>query len=277
MTGIPYEEPPSNKKGLVTRLQEIIDGGWFHTREQDADGKVGNTLEDLIGLSENSFALPDVGEYELKAKRSKSGSLTSLFHYDPFPRRNYSGCSRKCSPVPGFLLPKFGWQHQEYDDENSFRVTLAGEDWHPRGFRINVDYNDRRVYIEYNKNKITLSRLQVGNLQNWYQGLPSEMPEQIHWKFDDLENKFKQKLPNMVFMYADTRGEGSEEEFNYTEAEVWEEFSLNTFLDEIQSGGVRIDFDARTGHNHGTKFRIDKKAGNSLENLYENKYALGEI
>lgn len=34
------------------------------------------------------------------------------------------------------------------------------------------------------------------------------------------------------------------------------EFSFKKFLDSIRDGTVLIDFDARTGHNHGTKFRI---------------------
>ena len=33
-------------------------------------------------------------------------------------------------------------------------------------------------------------------------------------------------------------------------------FSLDNFLRGIRESGILIDFDARTGHNHGTKFRI---------------------
>lgn len=28
------------------------------------------------------------------------------------------------------------------------------------------------------------------------------------------------------------------------------------FIEAIENGAVYVDFDARTGHNHGTKFRI---------------------
>lgn len=31
------------------------------------------------------------------------------------------------------------------------------------------------------------------------------------------------------------------------------------FIKAIEQGIIYIDFDARTGHNHGTKFRIKKK------------------
>lgn len=33
-------------------------------------------------------------------------------------------------------------------------------------------------------------------------------------------------------------------------------FSLENFLKAIEDGIILVDFDARTGHNHGTKFRI---------------------
>lgn len=41
------------------------------------------------------------------------------------------------------------------------------------------------------------------------------------------------------------------------------------FIDEVEAGNIYVDFDARTGHNHGTKFRLKR---NSLLNLYEEVY-----
>ena len=32
-------------------------------------------------------------------------------------------------------------------------------------------------------------------------------------------------------------------------------FSINAFVTGIEQGFVYVDFDARSGHNHGTKFR----------------------
>ncbi|MBQ3456226.1 MAG: hypothetical protein IJG36_07295 [Synergistaceae bacterium] len=44
-------------------------------------------------------------------------------------------------------------------------------------------------------------------------------------------------------------------------------FSLEKFLCCIREGNILIDFDARTGHNHGTKFRIRPDA---IPSLYRN-------
>jgi hypothetical protein len=43
-------------------------------------------------------------------------------------------------------------------------------------------------------------------------------------------------------------------------------FSFDKFLEQIEKGNILIDFDARTGHNHGTKFRMRQ---NCLPFLYE--------
>jgi hypothetical protein len=43
-------------------------------------------------------------------------------------------------------------------------------------------------------------------------------------------------------------------------------FSFDKFLEQIEIANILVDFDARTGHNHGTKFRMRQ---NCLPNLYE--------
>ena len=41
-------------------------------------------------------------------------------------------------------------------------------------------------------------------------------------------------------------------------------FSFDNFLECIENGDILIDFDARTGHNHGTKFRLKQGRWTSL-------------
>jgi hypothetical protein len=41
---------------------------------------------------------------------------------------------------------------------------------------------------------------------------------------------------------------------------------MDKFLSAMKRGFILVDFDARTGHNHGTKFRIRQ---NSWPELYE--------
>jgi hypothetical protein len=41
--------------------------------------------------------------------------------------------------------------------------------------------------------------------------------------------------------------------------------NLQRLLDALEKGSVLVDFDARTGHNHGTKFRLRQEC---LPDLY---------
>ncbi|ABV75388.1 hypothetical protein A1C_05765 [Rickettsia akari str. Hartford] len=44
-------------------------------------------------------------------------------------------------------------------------------------------------------------------------------------------------------------------------------FSLNKFIGTVAIGDIVVDFDARTWHNHGNKFRF---RNSRLHELYEN-------
>lgn len=52
----------------------------------------------------------------------------------------------------------------------------------------------------------------------------------------------------------------------YYEIEVYVDPTIERFLALMEEGSIYIDFDARTGHNHGTKFRIRQSA---KPHLYE--------
>lgn len=256
-----YEEPPQNKEELLNRLQEIISAGWVSTRVQENDGLVGNTLEDFLGIEENNIALPDVGEYELKTQRRETQSMTTLTHYDPFPRRP--------SPVQDLLIPEYGWAHPSKEGEKSFRVTLRGDTWVKRGFRVIVDREEEKVFVEFDKDKVDDS------LEDWKKEIPEmEDDERPYWSFEKLRKKVEDKLPNTIYVIATARRDDDDvEEFNYRKIQVWEDFDFDDFLDAVETGEVRIDFDASSYHNHGTKFRVSK--GN-LDHFYDTVYRITE-
>lgn len=64
---------------------------------------------------------------------------------------------------------------------------------------------------------------------------------------------FQNLTPKML---ADTKVENKQEYFKYENLYILAGFSFDKFLKCIEDGRVLIDFDARTGHNHGTKFRL---------------------
>lgn len=69
-----------------------------------------------------------------------------------------------------------------------------------------------------------------------------------------------------IYAIAERKRSDGIEYFKYSNFYMLEGFSQNRLIDAIESGLVLVDFDARTGHNHGTKFRM--KQGCYTE-LYE--------
>lgn len=74
------------------------------------------------------------------------------------------------------------------------------------------------------------------------------------------------KLTNCFYIQAQVKKESHREYYLYSKISILQNFSLEGVLSGLEKGYLYIDFDARNGHNHGTKFRIHK---NKIQNLYE--------
>jgi hypothetical protein len=249
-----------DKAELVRRLQAIKRMGWVHTGRSRNDGSVGNTLEDLLGIRENNFSIANTVDWELKTQRAKTSSLITLFHMEPKPRNP--------SVVAGYLLPRFGWAHDEAGrkypaGEKSFRATVAGNAFTGRGLKVSVNSVARRIEILYDPARVS------ARYAAWREELKAigegAAQRLAYWDFDEVAKKCVGKIRNAVFVVADSRKAGGQEEFRYRKITLLEDFAFNNLLRAIINGYIFVDFDARTGHNHGTKFRI---AQNSWPVLY---------
>ncbi|MBI3577637.1 hypothetical protein HY086_06380 [Candidatus Gottesmanbacteria bacterium] len=94
----------------------------------------------------------------------------------------------------------------------------------------------------------------------------SELDPQPYWGFDDLEHKVGTKLLNTFYVQAEVKIERKKEFYKYSKVMMLQKFSFEGFLKALEEGKILIDFDARTGHNHGTKFRMRQDC---LPMLYE--------
>jgi len=237
------------KDSLIAELIKIREKGWIQTRRKNNDGGVGNTLEDLLGIKENNLPLPNATELELKAQKKNTTALITLFQMEPSPRAFRF--------VPSILLPHFGWPHQEAGkkysiDEKSFRQTINATGYSNRGFRIKVDRQNRKVLVDFNFNKID-SRTH----SDWQMGLTQKrLKHQPYWGFDDLFYKVGTKLHNCFLVEAEAKKIDGQLHFHYQNIFMLKRLDLNKFINSLQNGYVYVDFDARTGHNHGTKFRL---------------------
>ena len=75
--GVDYTE-----EQLRSRLTEIRGMGYVDSIYSHSGG-IGNTLEQLLSVKENNLALPDLGNFELKARRKATASMITLFTKSP--------------------------------------------------------------------------------------------------------------------------------------------------------------------------------------------------
>lgn len=250
------------KQALVNKLKEIAAMGWIRNARRGNQGGIGNTLEDLLGIKENNLPIPNAAEWELKTRRLNSTSLTTLFHIEPSPRA--------LRFVPQVLLPKYGWAHEKAGkqypkNEMSFRQTIHGGSRSDRGFMVVIDRQEQKVLISFSAKSVDPRH------KNWLKSVEKraglgELEPQPYWGFKDLENKAGTKLLNTFFVQAEAKKEHGTEYYKYSKVMMLQRFSFQRFLKALEEGKVFVDFDARTGHNHGTKFRMRQDC---LPMLYE--------
>lgn len=250
-----------SKQELIGKLKEIASRGWIENARRGNAGGVGNTLEDLLGIKENNLPIPNAAEWELKTQRLSTSSLITLFHMEPSPKA-------LCF-VPQILLPKYGWAHKgagkkHPKGELSFRQTIHGHSRSDRGFMVMVDRKEHKVLISFDASAVDARH------KTWLKSVKKkvglrELNPQPYWGFDDLKSKAGTKLLNSFYVQADVKTERGKEYYHYNKIMMLQKFSFERFLKAIEDEVIYVDFDARTGHNHGTKFRMCQ---DSLPMLY---------
>jgi hypothetical protein len=247
------------KEELIDLIKEVFSQGWNKsvkkTIDTRNDGAVGNTLETLLGIEENNLPIPNAREWELKGQRKHTTSLITLKHIEPSPRA--------AKIVPSILLPLYGWRHDKagslYPEiEMSFRSTTSATTFTSRGFRVIVDRETCKVRFVFNASEANIENPVINE---WLRSVSSRVglgpinPEP-YWGFEDLKYAVGSKIKNCFYVVADRKIMDGHEYFLYEKLFILSGFSFDNFLRCIENGDILIDFDARTGHNHGTKFRL---------------------
>lgn len=214
---------------LITELREIKKQGFVKTHRSGNTG-IGKTLEDLLGIDENNIAGPNGHQTELKSARKGSSSMLTLFTKSPRPAR-----------INAKLLQKFGrtldnGKKKLHTTLNAVsKNTLYGKE----GFRIDV--HDDIVEIAHSD----------------YGTMPTP-----YWEKQELEKAFNRKYPrNLLYVKADYRCSGKDEEFHFNEACLMHGFDFDNFIRLLKKGDILVDIrigqypDGRP-HDHGTGFRV---------------------
>jgi len=213
---------------LIEKLKKIKETGWIRTHRAGNTG-IGKTLEDLLGITENNIPGPNATMIELKSARKNASSMLTLFTKSPSPPRANS-----------ILLEKFGYASTKKQGTKRLETTVNAIDLNTikgtPGFKISIEGD--RVNLITSSNEIV-----------------------AYWDKETLKNSFERKLPKLLYVKAEARGKGSDEEFWFNEAWLLSGFNFNNFVQLLKDGVILVDIrigqysDGRP-HDHGTGFRV---------------------
>lgn len=223
---------------FIERFTKIKNMGWVKTHRAGRTG-IGKTLEDLLGIVENNIQGPDFGDYELKSARKNLNSMLTLITKSPDTKAANS-----------VLRLTYGYSSSVYEnDEKVLHSTLNAVNFTPiadTGHSLKVTSINDKIYIE-DENGLT----------------------DIYWSIDILKRQLNKKLGNrFLYVKADSRGIGADEEFLFESALLVEGFSAEKIIELLNRGSIYVDL--RIGqyhggknngktHDHGTGLRIKEK------------------
>lgn len=194
---------------------------------------VGYTFETMLGLAENNLALPDIPKTEIKAHREGTSSLITLFTFN-----------RKAWQMPPLeAIGKYG----SYDDND--RKGLY--------YTVSPTPNSAGLFL-FITDEILAVRHTSGE-------------DIVAWQMSELEKRFEQKIPGLLFISAHVEVRADVEWFHFYRARLMRGTSSELLKNLFIAGDLLIDLrlhDSGTrARNHGTGFRISE---NKLPRLFKN-------
>jgi len=210
-------------------FSKIKQQGWIKSHRKGPTG-IGQTLEQLLGLTENNIALPDLGSVELKAHRIGSSSMITLF---TFNRKAW-----RMKPLEA--VRKYGTL-----DENK-RLGLY--------FTMSRTPNSMGLFLHIESDKISVRHISGEVI--------------AEWELNALAERFMEKLPGLVLVSAFSEMRGDIEWFKFDRAQLMTETSAEIIKNQILAGNILVDLrwhdKGTSARNHGTGFRADEDKLSSL-------------
>ncbi len=206
------------------KFLEIKNKGYVKSLRKGPTG-VGYTLETLLGIKENNIALPDISDIEIKAHRSNSNNLITLFTFN-----------RKAWILPPLeAIRKYGSA-----DKNG-RMGIY--------YTMSLKPNSAGLFLF------------IDNLNISVRHISGEIIAQ--WNIENLAERFQEKIPALLFVSALTEERNGIEYFYYYRAQLMKGTTPSLLADQFREENLVIDLrlhDKGTrARNHGTGFRVYEK------------------
>jgi len=203
------------------KFEEIKKLGFVRTTRNGPTG-IGHTFETLLGEAENNIALPDLVEAEIKAHRTRSKNLITLF--------TFNNKSWKMPPLEA--VKKYGSKDKNGRVGLYYTMSLK-----PNSTGLFLDINDKEISVKHISGKIIST-----------------------WQLKKLAERFIQKIPAMIYVSAFTEERDGKEYFKFYRAQLMRntspELLENQFKEENILVDLRLHDKGTMARNHGTGFRV---------------------
>lgn len=209
-----------NIKKFINKFVDLKKKGFIKTHRKGPTG-IGHTLEHELGMKGNNIALPDIKGAELKAHRSGSNNMITLFTFN-----------NKCWVMkPLDAVKKYG------SKDKTGRIGLY--------YTMSLKPNSAGLYLDIEKDRISV-RHKSGKLV-------------VNWKLDELAKRFEKKIPALILVNAETEERDGIEYFRFTNARLLRGTSPELLHEQFREQNILVDLrlhDKGTmARNHGTGFR----------------------
>jgi hypothetical protein len=233
--------PSLTREELIERLEWVQTQGWVKGEEM-GDGTHGHTLEVLLGVPENNFAIPDLGEFELKSSLKDANTPVTLFSKVP-------------TRIGSRSLSEFIQRHGYWDEKKNRQAlycTISATEKNSLGWLITIDHEEKRIEFLHQDQKVA------------------------HQEIIPLKDIISRKVQNLALVIAERMKLDGIKRYRYSKAYLLTGADSELLVKLIQQGAITFDWRMHikpdgSARDHGSAYRMKEK---NLLLLYKNKRRL---
>jgi len=203
---------------LLRKLVDIYKLG-FLPSTTNADNGVGDTLENLLGITRNSNKSPDYKGIELKAARLSTKTDRQVNRSNLFSKIPNWDLSVLKSGAE--ILEKYGYYPTDTPNNKALHVTLSNSP------------NAQGLYLEMNSESYVIENLRKTT---------SSVEKVVLWKLAELEFELEKKHEKTFWIKAETKVVNEHEQFLYKVVEATSNPMVTNFGTLVSTGSITMDY-----------------------------------
>jgi hypothetical protein len=233
--------PCLTREELIERLEWVQTQGWVQG-EKMGDGTHGHTLEVLLGVPENNFSMPDLGEFELKSSLQDADTPVTLFSKVPKRIGNKS--------LIEFIQSYGYWDEKR--NRQALYCTINAKEKNSLGWLITINPEEKQIEFLLQDQKVA------------YQEIIT------------LKDILAKKVQNLALVIAERMKLEGIRRYRYSKVYLLTGADSELLVSLIGQGAITFDWRMHikpdgSARDHGSAYRMKEK---NLPLLYKNKRRL---